>query len=174
MRSSLKPMGGSMSADRIDKRGKPTPVADSTDGAKISPFSFSQSAGEESIPGLVRQLADQGRHLAQQQLDLFRAEMRASVTDLKQAAGAMVGAAVVGLAGFVVVLMGLAYLLNEVMKLWAATLIVGVATLAIAYFLYRAGAKKLQSGSVTVDRTRSTLERAPGAISGGGNEGYSE
>lgn len=133
-------------------------------------FGFDQSERRESIPDLVRQLTEQATHLAQQQANLVQAEIRSGVTDLKEAAGAMAGAAVVGLAGLGVTLMGVAYLLDEAMKLWLATLIVGWVTLAAAYAMFAAGKKKLQSGSLSVDRTRRTIERAPGAISGNQNE----
>ena len=133
-------------------------------------FCFDQSERRESIPDLVRQLTEQGTHLAQQQANLVQAEIRSGVTDLKEAAGAMAGAAVVGLAGLGVTLMGVAYLLAEAMELWLATLIVGLVTLAAAYAMFAAGKKKLQSGSLSVDRTRRTIERAPGAISGNQNE----
>jgi hypothetical protein len=131
-----------------------------------SAFGFEQSERQEGIPDLVRQLMDQGSHLAQQQVNLVQAEIRAGVTDVKEAAGAMAGAAVVGLAGFGVFLMGIAYLLDEVMQLWMATLLVGALALAAAYAMYSAGRKKLQSSSLAVDRTRRTMERAPEAIAG--------
>ena len=131
-----------------------------------SAFGFDRSERREDIPGLLRQLTEQGSHLAQQHANLIQAEIRWGVHDIKAAAGAMAGAAVVGLAGFGVFLMGIAYLLDEVMHLWLATLIVGVAALGIAYAMFAAGKKKLQSGSLNVDRTRRTLERAPEAISG--------
>lgn len=131
-----------------------------------SAFGFDQSERRESIPDLVRQLTEQGAHLAQQQANLVQAEIRAGVDDLKQAAGAMAGAAVLGLAGLGVLLMGLSYLLAEAMELWLATLIVAAVTLGIAYAMFAAGRKKMQSSSLSVDRTRRTLERAPDAISG--------
>jgi hypothetical protein len=133
-------------------------------------FGFDQSERREGIPDLVRQLTEQGTRVAQQQANLVQAEIRSGVTDLKEAAGAMAGAAVVGLAGLGVTLMGVAYLLAEAMELWLATLIVGLVTLAAAYAMFAAGKKKLQSGSLSVDRTRRTIERAPGAISGNQNE----
>ena len=133
-------------------------------------FGFDQSERRESIPDLVRQLTEQGTHLAQQQANLVQAEIRSGVTDLKEAAGALAGAAVAGLAGLGVTLMGVAYLLAEAMELWLATLIVGLVTLAAAYAMFVAGKKKLRSGSLSVDRTRRTIERAPGAISGNQNE----
>lgn len=133
-----------------------------------SAFNFGErgSSGDESIPDLLRRLADQGSHLAQQQAKLVEAEVRSSVNDLKMAAGAMAGAAVVGIAGLGVLLMGIAFLLGEAMELWLATLIVAAATLAGAYAMYMAGQKKLQSSSLDIERTRRTLERAPDALSG--------
>ena len=135
-----------------------------------SAFGFEQSERRETIPDLVRHLTEQGAHLAQQQANLVQAEIRSGVNDVKQAAGAMVGAAVVGLAGLGVLLMGLSYLLAEAMELWLATLIVAVVTLGIAYAMFAAGRKKLQNGSLNVERTRGTLERAPAAMSGSEKE----
>ena len=135
-----------------------------------SAFGFEQSERRDTIPDLIRQLTEQGAHLAQQQANLVQAEIRSGVNDMKAAAGAMAGAAVVGLAGLGVTLMGVAYLLAEAMELWLATLIVGLVTLGIAYATFAGGKKKLQSSSLSVDRTRRTVERAPGAISGHQNE----
>ena len=131
-----------------------------------SAFTFKDEHGGQSIPDLVRQLTQQGSELAQNQLDLVQAEVRSGMNDLKQAAGAMAGAAVLGIAGLGVLLMGIAYLLAEAMPLWAATLTVAVATLAGAYAMLAAGQKKIQAASLDVDRTRRTLSRAPSAISG--------
>lgn len=130
-----------------------------------SPFRFSD-ADKESIPDLVRQLAGEASHLAQQQASLLQAEVKASVNELKAAAGAMAGAAIVALCGLGVLLMGIAYLLALAMPLWLATLIVAAATLAGAYVLFLAGQKKLQSGPLGIERTKRTLERAPTSIAG--------
>lgn len=129
-------------------------------------FAFDERKGDEDIPALLGRLVDQGSHLAEKQAELVRAEVRASVTDLKEAAGAMAGAAVLGIAGLGVLLMGLSFLLGEVMSLWLATLVVAAATLIGAYALYSSGQDKLRSSSMSADRTRRTLERAPDAISG--------
>jgi hypothetical protein len=138
-----------------------------------SAFNFRPPREDESLAELVRRLAEQGSHLAEQQMKLVEAEVRSGIDDLKQSAGAMAGAAVLGLAGIGVVLMGVAFLLGQAMPLWLATLIVGVAALAGAYALYAAGQNKLQSSSPNVERTKRTLERAPSAISGTTNEGRS-
>lgn len=121
---------------------------------------------DEGIGDLLRRLTDQGSHLAQQQAALIQAEVRSGIDDLKAAAGAMAGAAVVGIAGLGVFLMGLAFLLAEVMQLWLATLIVAAATLAAALAMAMTGKKKLQSTDLRAPRSQRTIERAPGAIAG--------
>ena len=118
--------------------------------------------GGDNIVDLVGQLASQGSHLAEQQLSLVKAEIREATTDIKTAVGSMVGAAVVGIAGLGVVLMGLAYLLGDAIEnLGLATLIVGIATLLLAYLMYHAGAKKMSSAHLAPERSQRTLERTP-------------
>ena len=122
----------------------------------------SAGASGDNIVDLVRQLAGQGSHLAEQQLTLVKAEIREATADLKTAIGNMVGAAVVGIAGLGVVLMGLAYLLGQAIdNVGIATLIVGLGTLVLAYVLYRAGAKKMSTTHLAPERTQRTLERTP-------------
>ncbi|MDQ4088041.1 MAG: phage holin family protein, partial [Pseudomonadota bacterium] len=72
-----------------------------------------------------------------------------------------------GIAGLGVVLMGLAYLLGDAIdNLGLATLITGLATLGLAYLLYRGGAKKMSATSLAPDRTQRTLQRTPDAARG--------
>src|SRR5687767_3564009 len=109
------------------------------DTAGQAPRAAGSASGDSNIVDLLKQLAGQGSHLAEQQLTLIKAEIREATTDIKTAVGGMVGAAVVGIAGLGVVLMALAYLLADAIdNLGLATLIVGLAALALAYVLYRA------------------------------------
>ena len=150
------PVGGSQGAS----------TTSGTDAA----FRFSPGESEESIPDLVRRLAEEGSHLAEQQLKLIEAEVRSGVNDLKESAGAMAGAAILGITGLGVLLMGLSFLVAKALPLWLATLLVAAVTLAGAYAMFLAGRKKLQSSSLSAERTRRTLERAPEAISGNTSE----
>lgn len=124
-------------------------------------------AADDNVVDLVRQLAGQGSHLAEQQMSLVKAEIRESAAEVKMAVGAMAGAAVVGIAGLGVVLMGIAYLFAEAIEnLGLATLIVGLATLGLAYVLYRGGASKMNKAHLAPDRTQRTLERTPDVARG--------
>ena len=128
--------------------------------APATPAATGAGAGDDNIVDLLRQLVGQGSHLAEQQLSLIKAEIRESTNDVKTAVGAMAGSAVVGIAGLGVVLMGLAYLLGDAIdNVGLATLIVGLTTLALAYLLYSAGAKKMSATNLAPDRTQRTLQR---------------
>jgi len=126
----------------------------------------------ESIPDLLRDLVSQGGHLAEQQTKLVQAEVRSAAKEMTAAVGAMAGAGVVAIAALGVFLMGLSFLLGRVMPLWAATLIVAVATMAVAYAMFAAGKRKMaHNESLSMDRSRETIERAPKAIAGNTHEG---
>jgi hypothetical protein len=127
----------------------------------------SSTAGGDNVVDLLKQLAGQGSHLAEQQLALIKAEMHQSTADLKAAVGAMAGAAVVGLAGLGVLLMGIAFLLGDAIdNIGLGTLIVGAVALIVAYVLYRGGAKKMSATNLNPERSERTLQRTPDAIRG--------
>lgn len=127
----------------------------------------SDHGASDNLLDLLRQLSSQGTHLAEQQLELIKAEVRQSASDVKTAVGGLLGAAVVGIAGLGVVLMGLAYLLGDALdNTPLATLIVGAVTLLIAYLLYAGAKKKMNAAHLAPDRTRETLGRTPAAVRG--------
>ena len=148
--------------------GSDTPVIRPDEPHVIArPPSAPEPSGSDYIVDLLRDLVGQGTHLAYQQLSLIKAEVRESAADVKTAVGGLVGAAVVGIAGLGVVLMGLAYLLAEAIDdLGLATLIVGAATLVLAYLLYRSAAAKMSATQLAPDRTQRTLQCTPDAVRG--------
>ena len=135
-------------------------------GTRPSPTDAATGGGD-NVVDLLKHLAGQGSHLAEQQMALVKAEIRESTEELKMAIGAMAGAAVVGLAGLGVLLMGIAYLLGDAIdNLGLATLIVGIVTLVLAYILYRSGAAKMSATNLSPERTQRTLQRTPDAVRG--------
>lgn len=127
----------------------------------------SVSGDGDNIVDLLRELVGQGTRLADQQLSLIKAEVRESASDIKTAVGGLLGAAVVGISGLGVLLMGLAYLLADAIEnLGLATLIVGGATLLLAYILYRGAAAKMSATHLAPDRSQRTIQRTPDAIRG--------
>lgn len=143
------------------------PVMRTQDPHVIGGSGSTSTSGSDNIVDLLRELVGQGTHLADQQLSLIKAEVRESATDVKAAVGGLVGAAVVGIAGLGVVLMGLAYLLADAIdNTGLATLIVGAVTLVLAYIMYRGAASKMNTAHLAPDRTQRTLQRTPEAVRG--------
>lgn len=127
--------------------------------------------GGDNIVDLIRQLTSQGAHLAEQQLSLIKAEVREAGNNVKTAVTSMVGAAVFGIAGLGVLLMGVAFLIGQaIANTGLATVIVGLVTLIIAFILFKSGQGKMSDPEMTVDRTRRTLERTPDAMRGDLNQ----
>ncbi len=126
-----------------------------------------EQGAQDNLLDLVRQLARQGSHLAEQQLQLIQAEVKETGTDIKAAVGGLLGAAVVGVAGLGVLLMGIAYLVGQAIEnTGLATVIVGVVTLIVALVLYAGARKKMNATSLSPERTARTLERTPDAVRG--------
>jgi hypothetical protein len=147
----------------LDRRIFPGEEKDSATGAR----SRSTAGESDNIVDLLRDLVNQGTHLADQQLTLIKAEVRESASDVKAVASGFVSAAVVGIAGLGVLLMGLAYLLADAIdNLGLATIIVGAVALLLALILYRSAAGKMNATTMTPDRTERTLQRTPDAVRG--------
>ncbi len=123
--------------------------------------------GGDNIIDLIGRLTSQSAHLAQQQINLVQAEMRETADDIKQGVASLVGAAVLGIAGLGVTLMGIAYLIGDAIgDRDLATLLVGVAVLIIAGIMYSAARSQMNATTVRPERTIETAERLPHAVQG--------
>ena len=125
------------------------------------------TSSDENAVDLLGKLTRQGAHLAQEQVSLMQAEVREAANDVKAAVGALAGAAVVGIAGLVVLLMGLGFLLGDAIQStsWGTT-IVGVVALIVAAIMYSAGKKKASATNLKPERTIRTVEDDPAAATG--------
>lgn len=122
---------------------------------------------EPNIVDLVGRLTQQGAHLAKDQVSLMQAEVREATQDIKVAIGAFATAAVFGIAGLGVLLMGIAYFVAQALEnLALGTTIVGVATLIVAAILYAGAKKKVDTANLRPERTINTIEDTPAAATG--------
>ncbi len=122
---------------------------------------------DDNVVDLIGQLTSQSAHLAQEQLALVQAEMREAASDIKQAVAGLLSAAVLGIAGLGVTLMGIAYLIGDAIDdRDLATLLVGLAVLLIAGILYASARKKMDTSHLKPSRSIETAERTPAAARG--------
>ncbi|NVD45386.1 phage holin family protein [Qipengyuania atrilutea] len=125
------------------------------------------SRSDENVVDLLGRLTSQSAHLAQQQVNLVQAEMRESVHDIQKSIASLLGAAVFGIAGLGVTLIGIAYLIGDAIDdRDLATLLVGIATLIIAAILYAVARGRMKATHLKPERTIDTVERTPDAARG--------
>lgn len=130
--------------------------------------SASSGTGENhNIVDLVGRLTQQGAHLAREQVKLMQAEVREATHDIKVAVSALAMAAVFGIAGLGVLLMGIAYFVGDALdNIALGTTIVGAATLVVALILYAGARKKVDATNLKPDRSIDTIADTPAAATG--------
>lgn len=122
---------------------------------------------DTNVVDLISKLTSQGSHLAKQQVSLVQAEMRENVDDLKIAISSLVGAAVVGISGLGVVLIGLGVWLGDALENYQlGIIIVGLITLVLAFIMFQAANKKMSAANLKPERTIETVERTSDAAAG--------
>ena len=138
-----------------------------TDTTRIGSVDIKSERQDTNVVDLLSKLTSQGSHLAQQQVSLVQAELREGIDDLKIAIGSLVSAAVVGISGLGVLLMGLGVWLGDGLdNLQLGIIIVGLITLAVALFMFQVAKKKMSAANLKPERTIETVERTPDAATG--------
>jgi len=109
----------------------------------------------ETVTGLASDVQD----LVRGEIRLARAELDQKLHHLIGAAIGLTGGALVGFAGLVVLLQGIAAALALVMPAWAALLIVGVIIGLAGAALVRSGLALISLKNLSPDRTAANLQK---------------
>jgi F0F1-type ATP synthase assembly protein I len=120
---------------------------------------------DRSIAELTRQLSDQATRLAQQEVELAKAELSAKGKKLGIGAGAFGGAALVGVLALGALVATAILLLATAMTAWLAALIVTVVLGAIAGVLALMGKSKVEEATPpvpqqTIDTVKADVQEA--------------
>jgi hypothetical protein len=106
----------------------------------------------QSIAELTRQLSDQATRLAQQEVELAKAELAIKGRKIGIGAGAFGGAALVGVLALGALVATVILLLATTMTAWLAALIVTVVLAAIAGVMALMGKSKVEEATPPVPR----------------------
>jgi len=109
----------------------------------------------ETVTGLASDVQD----LVRGEIRLARAELDQKLHHLIGAAIALTGGALVGFAGLVTLLQGVAVALAMVMPAWAAFLVVGIVIALIGAVLVRSGLALISLKNLSPDRTSANLQK---------------
>jgi hypothetical protein len=111
----------------------------------------------ESIPDLIRSLANDLSTLFSKELSLAKAEFREAAQDAQKGVSGMAAGAGLAFAGLMFVLLAITFALANAMPLWLSSLIVGVVTLVIGYVMVRAARSKVQPSAFIPERTAQSV-----------------
>jgi Putative Actinobacterial Holin-X, holin superfamily III len=137
-------------------------------GFDSRPLRAVPSAREEdnSIGGLLKQLAREIPLLFTKELALAKSEMRENLRATKAGVAAVATGGAVMLAGLVVLLMAGVYGLGTVLPAWLSALIVGAAAVVVGWIMVAAGKKQFDPASLKPDHTIHSLRKDADAIGG--------
>ncbi len=117
------------------------------------------SGGRDSIPELIRQLANDVSTLTSKEMALAKSEFREAANDAKEGVGSIASGAGVAFAGLLFMLLSVTYVLAEIMPPWGAALIVGGVVLVIGLVMIGGGKKKLEADSFVPERTIDAVQK---------------
>lgn len=120
--------------------------------------------GTESITDLIRNLATDLSSLLAKEIQLAKAEVGESVSEVQTAIGAVATGASIAMAGLVVLLMSAVYGLSNVVDPWLAALIVGAAALLIGFLMVGSAKKKMSAYSIVPDRALESAKKDQQAL----------
>ena len=106
------------------------------------------------ISGVVKDLQD----LLRSEVQLAKTELKEDAAALGKGAALLAAGALVGLVGFIFLMLAVTYLLSRYLRDWIAAGIVALVLLAVAAILAQAGRGKLQAGNLKPEQTIETLK----------------
>lgn len=127
------------------------------DRSMASPVRDSRS--DASIPGLVRQLADDVTSIFTKEITLAKTEVYENVKEIKNGVVSAASGAFVLYAGVLTLLFAAVLGLGTIMDLWLSALIVGGAVTIIGFAMLGAGKKKMDAAALRPDRTIDSVKR---------------
>jgi len=124
------------------------------------PISRDMAGGgrDEGVASLLSGLLTDLQHLVRGEVKLARAELQEDLADAGRAVAMIAGAALVGVTGFIFLMLGVTYLLNKKVEMWVAALIVGAVLAVIAIAFALAGKRGLSAASLKPDQTTESLK----------------
>ncbi|HVL24356.1 MAG TPA: phage holin family protein [Thermomicrobiales bacterium] len=128
---------------RVNRAGGPPPPRDPGDVA----------GSDETLGTLVAGIVEDLQSIVRGEVQLAKTELKEDAGKLGRGAGMLAGGALVGLVGFIFLMLGVTYLLNKSMQMWIAAGVVGVVLLVIAAIVAMAGKNQMSAASLTPQQT---------------------
>jgi len=115
---------------------------------------------QESVGTLISGLIQDLQELVRAEIRLARTELRDDAMTAGRGVAVIAAGALIGVTGFIFLMLGATYLLDKVVQLWLAAAIVGAVLAVIAAICVSVGRNRLQAGNFTPEQTIDTLKEA--------------
>ncbi len=125
----------------------------------------------DSVPGLLRRLADEATTLFAQELALLKSEMTSSINDTKTGIVSVASGGAVMFLGAIFLLLSAVYGLSNVVEPWLAALIVGGVVTLIGVIMLMTGKKKIEPAALRPRHTEAALRKDADMVKGATQHG---
>ena len=122
----------------------------------------SEPQATRGVGQLLRQVAEDGAHLAREEVHLARIEFAQIARDIGKGTGLTVAAAMLGLLTVQMLVFGFALLLGDALfhgRYWIAAFVLTVILGGVAVYLLKRGAALLSPRNIKPEQTLSTFRR---------------
>ena len=123
---------------------------------------LSAPPSNRGIGKLLRDVAEDGAHLARQEVNLARIEFAQIARDVGKGTGLAVAAAMLGLLTVQMLVFGIALLMGDALfrgHYWIAAFLLTVILGAVGFYLFKRGAALLSPKHMKPEQTLATLRR---------------
>jgi uncharacterized membrane protein YqjE len=109
--------------------------------------------GGDSLGTIFTGIVEDLQNIVRGEVQLAKTELKEDAGKMGKGAGMLAGGALVGLVGFIFVMLALTYLLNQWMRMWFAAGLVGVALLIIAAIVAMSGKSQMSAANLKPQQT---------------------
>jgi len=119
---------------------------------------YANETRSEGAGTLVSGVIEDLQSLVRSEVKLAKTEIREDLTQMGKGAGMMAAGALVGLVGFIFLMLGVTYLLNKSLEMWISAGIVGVVLLIIAAVVAMSGKSTLSAANLKPQQTIDSMK----------------
>jgi uncharacterized membrane protein YqjE len=127
-----------------------------TDG--LMPSSDSNPTPSQGVGSLVSGVIDDLQSLVRGEVQLAKTELKEDAREIGSGAAMIAAGALVGLVGFIFLMLGVTYLLNKSIEMWLAAGIVGLVLIALAAIVAMSGKGKLSAANLKPQQTIDSMK----------------
>jgi uncharacterized membrane protein YqjE len=127
-------------------------------GGRDDRFTGQAGSGNQSLGETVTGIIEDLQNIVRGEVQLAKTELKEDASQMGKALGMIGAAALLGLTGFIFLMLGVTYLINTSLEMWLSAGIVGLALAIIAALVGITGKNQLQQASFKPEQTIASVK----------------